>query len=302
MTEQASLPSRVKSRVDYKSILWILPILVILAFLDFYPILESVYFSLTNFNQFHFYSYGFVGFQNYTYIFGSQTLRTVILNTIVWSVGSTVIMVPVGFMLALLMNQKKLRGKYFYRSVYLFPWAFPAFITILIWSNMLAYNGGVINSIIGLAGIKPIPWLTSPHYAMLSLILVNLWLSFPYYTFVYTSAVQSIPHELYEAAEMDGYGTFRTLTSVTLPLLKRQIAFITIFGFIFTWNNFYVPFLLTSGGPGVSTQILITYSYLEAFSYSNYALGAAYAVISILILFVFVVVANHYTKMMSILY
>ena len=114
--------------------------------------------------------------------------------------------------------------------------------------------------------------------------------------------MQSIPNELYEAAEMDGYGSLRTLTRVTLPLLKRQVAFITIFGFIFTWNNFYVPFLLTGGGPGISTQILITYSYLEAFSYSNYALGAAYAIISILILLVFVIVTNHYTKMMSILY
>ena len=76
---------------------------------------------------------------------------------------------------------------------------------------------------------------------------------------------------------------------------------IVIFGFIFTWNNFYVPFLLTGGGPGISTEILITYSYLQAFSYSNYALGAAYAVISIVILLVFVVVANHYTKMMTIL-
>ncbi|MCL4320670.1 MAG: sugar ABC transporter permease, partial [Candidatus Thermoplasmatota archaeon] len=133
------------------------------------------------------------------------------------------------------------------------------------------------------------------------LILVNFWLSFPYYTFVYTSAVQSIPQELYEAAEVNGYGSLRTLTSVTLPLLRRQIAFITIFGFIFTWNNFYVPFLLTGGGPGISTEILITYSYLQAFSYSNYALGAAYAVISIVILLVFVVVANHYTKMMTIL-
>ena len=222
-------------------------------------------------------------------------------NTLVWSIGSTVVMVPAGFALALIMNQKKMRGKTIYRTMYLFPWAFPAFITILVWSNMLAYSGGVANEFLNILGFKPLNWLTSPKYAMISLILVNFWLSFPYYTFVYTSAVQSIPQELYEAAEINGYGTLRTLTSVTLPLLRRQIAFITIFGFIFTWNNFYVPFLLTGGGPGISTEILITYSYLQAFSYSNFSLGAAYAVISILILLVFVVVANHYTKMMTIL-
>ncbi len=302
MTERAMPIKNNNRRIDFKSLLWILPVLIVLAFLDFYPILEGIYFSLTDFNQFHFFNYGFVGFANYSYIFGSPELRTVIANTLVWSIGSTVVMVPAGFMLALIMNQKNLRGKYIYRSLYLFPWAFPAFLTILVWSNMLAYNGGVVNDLLGLIGIRSIAWLTSPTYAMFSIIFVNFWLSFPYYTFVYTSAVQSIPNELYEAAEMDGYGSLRTLTRVTLPLLKRQVAFITIFGFIFTWNNFYVPFLLTGGGPGISTQILITYSYLEAFSYSNYALGAAYAIISILILLVFVIVTNHYTKMMSILY
>ena len=302
MTERAMPIKNNNRRIDFKSLLWILPVLIVLAFLDFYPILEGIYFSLTDFNQFHFFNYGFVGFANYSYIFGSPELRTVIANTLVWSIGSTVVMVPAGFMLALIMNQKNLRGKYIYRSLYLFPWAFPAFLTILVWSNMLAYNGGVVNDLLGLIGIRSVAWLTSPTYAMFSIIFVNFWLSFPYYTFVYTSAVQSIPNELYEAAEMDGYGSLRTLTRVTLPLLKRQVAFITIFGFIFTWNNFYVPFLLTGGGPGISTQILITYSYLEAFSYSNYALGAAYAIISILILLVFVIVTNHYTKMMSILY
>ncbi len=296
------MDNRKKNRPEFRGLLYVLPVIVVLAVLDFYPIFESIYFSFTDFNSLHFFKYGFVGLANYAYVFASSDLRTVILNTVIWSVGSTVVMVPAGFALALIMNQKKLRGKYFYRTVYLFPWAFPAFITILIWSNMLAYNGGVVNEILNAIGLKSLDWLTSPHYAMISLILVNFWLSFPYYTFVYTSAVQSIPHELYEAAEMDGYGSLRTLTQITVPLLRRQIAFITIFGFIFTWNNFYVPFLLTGGGPGISTQILITYSYLQAFSYSNYALGAAYAVISILILLVFVVVSNHYTKMMSILY
>ncbi len=290
-----------KKKVEYRAVVYVLPVIIVLVFLDFYPIYEGVYYSLTDFNSLHFFNYGFVGLANFIYIFTSSDLWTVIGNTLVWSIGSTVIIVPAGFALALIMNQKKLRGKTIYRTLFLFPWAFPAFITILVWSNMLAYTGGVANEFLNLMGFRSLDWLTSPKYAMLSLILVNLWLSFPYYTFVYTAGVQSIPQELYEAAEVNGYGSLRTLTSVTLPLLRRQIAFITIFGFIFTWNNFYVPFLLTGGGPGISTEILITYSYLQAFSYSNYSLGAAYAVVSLIILLVFVVVANHYTKMMTIL-
>ena len=300
MVETESLKVK-KKKVEYRAIVYVLPVIIVLVFLDFYPIYEGIYYSLTNFNSEHFYNYGFVGLSNFIYVFTSSDLWTVIGNTLVWSIGSTIIIVPAGFILALIMNQKKMRGKTIYRTLFLFPWAFPAFITILVWSNMLAYTGGVANEVLNAMGFRSLDWLTSPKYAMISLILVNLWLSFPYYTFVYTAGIQSIPQELYEAAEVNGYGSLRTLTSVTLPLLRRQIAFVTIFGFIFTWNNFYVPFLLTGGGPGISTEILITYSYLQAFSYSNYSLAAAYAVISLIILLVFVVIANHYTKMMTIL-
>ena len=294
--------TKIYKKYEWRSIIYILPVILVLAFLNFYPILYTIYISFTNFNTKFFYNFYFIGITNYVYVLQTNALYTIIENTLVWSIGSTIVMVPAGFILALIMNQKGLRGKYLYRSMFLFPWAFPAFITILIWSNMLAFNGGVVNEIMNFFGLKSIAWLTSPKYAMISLILVNFWLSFPYYTFVYTSAVQSIPQELYEAAEMDGYGSIRTLTSVTLPLLRRQVAFITIFGFIFTWNNFYVPFLLTSGGPGISTQILITYSYQEAFSFDNFSLAAAYSVFSMLILLVFVVVANHYSKMMQVVY
>lgn len=291
-----------KKPLEWKSLIYVAPVLFVLAFLDFYPIIDSIYISMTDFNIIHFFKYSYVGLKNYEFIFKSADLHIVILNTVVWAAGSVAVMVPIGFILANILNQTKLRGKYFYRTAFLFPWAFPAFITILIWSNMLSFKFGIVNDILATVGIKNIPWITSKHYAMISLILVNFWLSFPYYTYIFIAAMQSVPHELYDAAKMDGYGSLGTLTHVTAPLLSRQISFITIFGFIFTWNNFYVPFLLTSGGPGISTQILITYSYLQAFSYSDYSIGAAYAVISIVILLVFVVIANKYTKMMSILY
>jgi arabinogalactan oligomer/maltooligosaccharide transport system permease protein len=202
----------------------------------------------------------------------------------------------------MVMSQRGLKGKTFYRTAILFPWAYPAFITILIWQGMLDYRFGIVNELLAKIGIGPVYWLGTPATAMLSIILVNLWLSFPYYTYVFTSAMQSIPSELYEAAEMDGYGPLGRLRTIIMPMLSRQIAFVVIFGFIFTWNNFYIPFLLTGGGPGTSTQILITYSYYSAFSYLQFGIGAAYSVISILVLLVIVIVANHYSKMMTVLY
>ncbi|MCL4420284.1 MAG: sugar ABC transporter permease [Candidatus Thermoplasmatota archaeon] len=238
----------------------------------------------------------------YRYVFTLFHFKTVFLNTVIFSVGSVALMVPIGFAIALLMNQRGIKGKRAFRTAILFPWAFPAFITILIWAGMLDYNFGIIDELFRVIGLKSVDWLTNPSLAMLSAILVNLWLSFPYYTFVYTATIQSIPSELNEAAEMDGYGLFGRLRRVVIPLVSRQIAFITIFGFIFTWNNFYVIYLLTDGGPGISTSTLMVYSYIQAFSDGNYSIAAAYSIISLLILLVFVVIANKYTKMMQVLY
>ncbi len=285
-----------------RSLLFILPVLLVLIFLDFYPIAYSIYISFTDFGEFHFFNYTFIGLQNYIRIVKSGFLWQLLEQNAIYAFGSVALFAPLGFIIAMVMNQKGLRGKTFYRTAILFPWAYPAFITILIWQGMLDYHFGIVNELLEKIGLKPIYWLGTPGTAMLSIILVNLWLSFPYYTYVFTSAMQSIPSELYEAAEMDGYGTLGKLRNIIMPMLSRQIAFVVIFGFIFTWNNFYIPFLLTGGGPGTSTQILITYSYDSAFSYLQFGVGAAYSVISILVLLVVVIIANHYSKMMTVLY
>ncbi|MGC9294887.1 MAG: carbohydrate ABC transporter permease [Thermoplasmata archaeon] len=287
---------------NLRSLLFILPVIVVLIFLDFYPIAYSIYISFTNFGEFHFFNYSFIGLENYIRIIRSGFLWQLLWQNAIYAFGSVALFAPLGFIIALVMNQRGLRGKTFYRTAILFPWAYPAFITILIWQGMLDYRFGIINELLEKVGIKPIYWLGTPGTAMLSIILVNLWLSFPYYSYVFTSAMQSIPTELYEAAEMDGYGPIGRLKNIIMPMLSRQIAFVVIFGFIFTWNNFYIPFLLTGGGPGTSTQILITYSYSSAFSYLQFGIGAAYSVISILVLLVVVIIANHYSKMMTVLY
>ena len=211
-------------------------------------------------------------------------------------------MAGLGFGVALLITQPGIRGKTVFRSLILVPWAFPAFITILIWKNLLDQHFGAVNQVLSLIFHISPNWTGSTPLAMISVILVNLWLSLAYYTFVYTASLQSIPQELYDAAQMDGYGTLSRVRTIVLPLLSRQIAFITIFGFIFAWSNFYIPYLLTAGEPGISTQILITYSYTEAFSYLSYGVAAVYSIISVLILLVMVIIVNHYSKMMSILY
>ncbi len=208
-------------------------------------------------------------------------------------------MMILGFFLALILNQSDLKFKNVFFSSFLIPWAFPAYISLLIWSGMWDYSYGIINKIIGLIGIAPINWLNNTTYAWVALILTNVWLSFPYYTSIFLSALQSIPRELYEIAEVDGAGMLTRFARITLPMMKSTLVFVGVSGFIFTWNNFYPVFILTGGGPGTSTDILIVYSYQEAFSYNQYALASAYSIISTIILAIMAVIMFRYSRILE---
>lgn len=193
-------------------------------------------------------------------------------------------MVVAGFILALILNQRDIRGRNVFFTLLLVPWAFPAYISLVIWSGMWQPQYGIVNKFLGALGIPQIQWLTYPSTAWAALILTNLWLSFPYYTAVFLSSLQSIPSELYDIATVDGASAWQKFTSITLPLMRSAIAFVSVGGFVFTWNNFYPIYILTGGGPGISTDILVVYTYQEAFSYGYYNVAAAYSVISTIIL------------------
>ncbi len=264
--------------------LYLLPIIAIALFLFLYPVAYAVYISFTNFNLYHLFHYTFVGLKIYEQLLTSSTFYTLLLNTIIWTVGSLIPMVLVGFILALILNQRDIRGRNVFFTLLLAPWAFPAYISLVIWYGMWNYEYGIVNKFLGLLGIPPINWLTFTNTAWAALILTNLWLSFPYYTAVFLSSLQGIPAELYDIAVVDGANAWHKFRYITLPLMRSAIAFVSVGGFVFTWNNFYPIYILTGGGPGISTDILIVYTYQEAFSYGYYNIAAAYSVISTIIL------------------
>jgi arabinogalactan oligomer/maltooligosaccharide transport system permease protein len=270
--------------------LYFIPLIALIIFLTIYPISFTIYISFTNFNLYHFFKYSWVGLSNYISVLASEDFRQVLLNTAIWTVGSLLPMMAAGFVLALVLNQKDLRGRNVFYSLLLVPWAFPAFISLIVWQGMWNWKYGIVNKILSIFGVKPIDWFDIVPMAWLMLILTNLWLSFPYYTSVFLSALQSIPEELYSIAEIDGAGRFARFRYITLPLMKRTIAFVGIGGFTFTWNNFYPIYILTGGGPGNATNILIVYSYQAAFNNGLYNLAAVYAVVDTIILAVIAVV------------
>ncbi|MBO9553919.1 ABC transporter permease subunit [Cellulomonas sp.] len=239
-----------------------------------------------------------VGLDNFTTVFTDSSLRGPFVGVLIWTFAFAILSVATtfafGLFMAIVLNHPKVRGRKIYRSLLIVPYAFPAFLTALVWQGMLNRDFGFVNQT--LLGGAHIPWLTDPWLAKISVLVVNLWLGFPYMFLICTGALQSIPSELYEAGKIDGAKPWRLFRSLTMPLLLVSTAPLLIASFAFNFNNFNVIYLLTEGGPDDlsapvdvgATDILITFVYRLAFGGVNRQYGLACAV-SILI---FAIVAS----------
>lgn len=233
----------------------------------------------------------YVGLSNFRAIFDPEVLGGPFVSVTLWtfvfallSVGLTFFL---GLLLAMLLNDPNLRGRGIYRAILFLPYAFPMFLSALIWAGLLNTDYGWINQV--LLGGAGVPWLENPWLARGAVLLVNLWLGFPYMFLITTGALQAIPSELYESAAMDGAGAVRRFRSITLPMLMVAVGPLLIASFAMNFNNFNVIYLLTGGGPqdldsttGVgATDILITFVYKIAFAggTNDYGLAAALSIL-----------------------
>ena len=240
-----------------------------------------------------------VGMENFARAFTDPSLRGPLLGVILWTftfaVASVALTFAMGLFLAMTFNREDLRGKKVYRILMILPYAFPAFLSGLVWSGILNPQFGWLNQT--LLGGATIGWLTDPFLAKISVLVVNLWLGFPYMFLVCTGALQSLPTELDEAARMDGAGPWRVFRAIKLPLLLVSIAPLLISSFAFNFNNFNVIFMLTGGGPRFAdtdrdigaTDILITLVYKVAFGQGT---GRDYGLASALAIIIFIIVAT----------
>ena len=234
-----------------------------------------------------------VGFDNFASVLNDPLVRDPFLRVFVWTFVFATLCVllsfVVGLFLAIALDKPKLRFQRTYRSLLVIPFAVPGFLSLLVWRGLLNDDFGVVNSIFH----SSIPWLFDPNWAKVSVILVSVWLTAPYFFLVSMGALQSIPGELTEAARVDGGGRWQIFRRVTLPLLLIAVAPLLIASFAFNFNNFGNIYLLTGGGPPANdqsvagaTDILITYTYKIAFESGkgqDYGLASA---VSILIFFI----------------
>ena len=237
-----------------------------------------------------------IGFHNFGKILASKSLRGPFFRIFIWTVAfaaSTVFLsFFAGLLLAIVLNKKGLRFQRTYRSLILIPWAVPSFLSLLVWQGLLNDDFGVVNRLFHIN----IPWLFDANWAKVAVILVSFWMSVPYFFLVSMGALQSIPEELNEAAEVDGGGPTQIFRRVTLPLVLVATSPLLIASFAFNFNNFNNIYLLTQGGPtqtnqpiAGATDILISYTYKLAIATGK---GQDYGLASAVSIIIFVIVAT----------
>ena len=249
-----------------------------------------------------------VGFDNFVRAVTDPRLAQPLVYVTLWTFAFALISVAstffLGLFLAIVFNDMRMRGRRWYRVAMILPYAIPSFLSALIWAGMMNQSFGFINQV--LLGGADVPWLTDPVMAKVSVLIVNLWLGFPYMFLVCMGALQSIPEELQEAATVDGARPWAVFRLIKLPLLLVSVAPLLIASFAFNFNNFNVIYMLTDGGPRDSsapipvgfTDILITMVYKVAFTGQSrdYGLASAYSIIIFIVIAVISIIAFRRTK------
>ena len=274
-----------KLRENINAYSFLFPAIIILAIFSFIPIVSSFILS--------FYKWKilgkpeFIGFKNYISVFTDSVFWIALKNTAYYSFTT----VPAGLVLALgsalLLNQK-LRGRIFFRGVIFFPVTISMVVITLIWGWMFSEHFGIMNFLLEKIGVAPRNWLDSPATSLPIIMIMSTWKGFGYGMVIYLAALQTIPEVYYEAATIDGASPFQKFRHITLPLLNPTTLFVLVVAFIGSFQVFDQIYILTQGGPGYATTVLVSYIYDEAYS-GRFRMGRAcaiaYALFIIVLLF-----------------
>ncbi len=312
--------------------LYILPAGVIMAIVSFFPQFVQIWMSFTDFRiqnlRFNFFNsatwetFGpeWVGLQNYIKVITSQLAlenydfgRLLAFN-ITWTVTNVAVHVVLGVLIALALNSENLFGRRVYRVLFIIPWALPGYITALTWANMYDDRFGAINQLLaevnqafGTTLPTSTRWIeaTTPPIggllaflplAFYAALMANIWLGWPFMTVVATGALQSIPAELYEAADIDGASGWQKFWAITAPLIRPAMVPAIMLGTIMTFNQFNVIYFITQGKPFGRTEILITQAFKLVFEQRLYGVAAAFSIVVFFVLLVITLANNRVTR------
>ncbi|OEV02452.1 carbohydrate ABC transporter permease [Streptomyces oceani] len=279
----------------------IAPVVLVIAVIIGYPLGRGIFLSLTDADESNVSrtigvneipaTYQFVGLENYADILGDSVFWDRLGWTALWTVGCVSVTFLIGLTLANMLN-RQVKGRSFYRIAMIVPWGIPAFVSVFAWKMLFNEKYGILNKVLDGGGVEGVSWLSDPTWAKLAVIIVNVWLGVPFMIVAMLGALQSIPDELHEAAEMDGANAWQRFVNITLPGVRSVSSTVILLSTIWTFNMFPVIYLLTRGGPGDSTEILVTYAFRLSFVNSprDFATSAAWGVLILLLLSLFTLI------------
>lgn len=290
-----------KKKENGKAYAYLSPALISILFVTCLPIVYTVYISFTNYNMYHLTDFTWIGFQNYlTVLTGS--IKNVFFPVLGWTICfaflSTLGSYAMGLCLAVLLNNPRMKESKLYRALLIIPWALPSTIAILAWQGLLNEQYGGINNLLHVLGIaENIPWMTDAFWARVGIIIVNIWLGFPYMMNVCLGGLQAIPNTYYEAAAIDGASRFQCFKRITLPMVTKLSIPLVISTFAANFNNFGNIYMITQGGPARIdnqfagyTDILASTTYKMTTWSNRYELSATFSVLIFIIVGTFTLV------------
>ena len=262
-------------------LMFILPNFIGFAILTLVPVLVLIYVAFTNWDVFG--TPEWIGIDNFTRLFGDESFRTALFNTLYYAAIHIPVTLIVSLGLAMLLNTK-LRGLAFFRTAAFFPYITSIVAVAAVWNMLFSPDLGVINQALRAIGIdNPPGWTTSTTWAMPAVLIVGTWREAGYYMLLFLAGLQTVPRELYEAARTDGASAWQQFTNVTLPCIRPTTFFITIILTIQSLKVFDLVLVMTGGGPGQSTLVLSEFIYNKGFIDNEFGYGASAAVVLVLI-------------------
>ena len=267
-------------RHENVGLLFALPAVVYMLIFVGYPIVHNIILGFQDVDVMNFLrgQKHLVGFENYVELFHDEVFFKSVGNTFVFTVCCLFFQFLIGFALAMFFNRKFSFARPV-RGILMMPWMIPMTITALMFKFMFSTKVGVVNNILTGLGITSanIEWLTDQNIAMIPVIIANVWIGIPFNMILISTGLTSIPGEVYESAAIDGAGPFQQFIRITLPLMRSTIESILVLGFIYTFKVYDLVYVMTSGGPVNSTQLMSTYSYKLSFDNFLYSKGSAVA-------------------------
>lgn len=286
-----------RKKRDYAPLIMLAPAILLICVVMLYPILNAVRMSFQYYVMWNYKNIHYVGLQNYLDIWGDAAFRASLGNSLRWIFVTVLFQFLLGLILALLLN-RKFRGRGIVRSMVMIPWVTSGVIISVMWSWIYNGNFGVLNDLLNRLGVirGNVAWLANPNTVLNAEIVTMIWQGTPFFCIMMLAAMQAIPLEQYEAADVEGANGWQRFWHITLPYLLPTVFITTLLRIIWVANNVDIIYLMTQGGPGYSSLTLSVYAYMTAQKSMNFGYGSALAIYGTLFMVVIMVI---YLRMMA---